>query len=86
MEAHTHQSACCVIGTNMQAHQVSDAEVIRAYKAQSGVEGGFRCLKDPLFFVSSLLVKQPSRIQGLLMVMTWALLVYSLTQRRWRQP
>jgi len=64
---------------------VSDAEVIRAYKAQAGVEGGFRFLKDPLFFVSSLFVKKPSRIQGLLMVMTLALLVYSLTQRRLRQ-
>src|SRR5439155_3855102 len=70
---------------NIQARHVSDAEVIRAYKAQSGVEGGFRFLKDPLFFVSSLFVKKPSRIQGLLLVMTLALLVYSLTQRRLRQ-
>ena len=86
IEAHTQQSACVVMGTNIQARQVSDAEVIRAYKAQSGVEGGFRLLKDPWFFVSSLFVKKPSRIQGLLMVMTLALLVYSLTQRRLRQP
>ena len=86
MEAHTPQSAGCVIGTNIHARQVSDAEVIRADKAQSGVEGGCRLLKDPLFFVSSLFVKKPRRIQGLLMVMTLALLVYSLTPRRWRQP
>jgi transposase len=85
IEAHKQQSACFVIGTNIPASHVSDAEVIRAYKAQSGVEGGFRFLKDPLFFVSSLFVKKPSRIQGLLMVMTLALLVYSLTQRRLRQ-
>ena len=85
IEAHKQQSACFVIGTNIQARHVSDAEVIRAYKAQSGVEGGFRFLKDPLFFVSSLFVKKPSRIQGLLLVMTLALLVYSLTQRRLRQ-
>ena len=85
IEAHKQQSACFVIGTNIQARHVSDAEVIRAYKAQSGVEGGFRFLKDPLFFVSSLFVKKPSRIQGLLMVMTLALLVYALTQRRLRQ-
>jgi hypothetical protein len=39
-------------------------------------------LKDPLLFVSSLFVKKPSRIEGLLMVMTLALLVYSVTQRR----
>jgi transposase len=85
IEAYKQRSACFVIGTNIPASHVSDAEVIRAYKAQSGVEGGFRFLKDPLFFVSSLFVKKPSRIQGLLMVMTLALLVYSLTQRRLRQ-
>jgi transposase len=59
--------------------------VITAYKAQSQVEGGFRFLKDPLFFVSSLFIKKPTRIQGLLMVMTLALLVYSVAQRRLRQ-
>jgi transposase len=32
------------------------------------------------------LVKQPARLQGLLMVMTRALLVYSVAQRRRRQP
>ena len=85
IEAHKQQRACFVIGTNIPACHVSDTEVIRAYKAQSSVEGGFRFLKDPLFFVSSLFVKKPSRIQGLLMVMTLALLVYSLTQRRLRQ-
>jgi len=85
IEAHKQQRACFVIGTNIPACHVSDTEVIRAYKAQSGLEGGFRFLKDPLFFVSSLFVKKPSRIQGLLMVMTLALLVYSLTQRRLRQ-
>ena len=86
IEAHKQQSAGFVIGTNIPACHVSDAEVMRAYKAQSGVEGGFRFLKAPLFFVSSLFVKKPSRMQGLLMVMTLALLVYSLTQRRLRQP
>ena len=49
------------------------------------MEGGFRFLKDPLFFVSSLFVKKPTRIEGLLMVMTLALLVYSVTQRRLRK-
>jgi transposase len=78
------QGACFVIGTNIDVSQVSDPEVIRAYKAQAQAEGGFRFLKDPLFFVSSLFVKKPCRIQGLLMVMTLALLVYSVTQRRLR--
>jgi transposase len=76
---------CFVLGTNIEAHDLSDEEVMAAYKAQSQVEGGFRFLKDPLFFVSSLFVKKPTRIQGLLMVMTLALLVYSVAQRRLRQ-
>ena len=79
------QKACFVVGTNIDANQLSDAEVFRAYKGQAQAEGGFRFLKDPLFFVSSLFVKKPSRIQGLLMVMTGALLVYSVAQRRLRQ-
>jgi hypothetical protein len=84
LEAHQPQSACCVIGTNRQARHVRDAEVLRASKAQAGVEDGVRLLKAPVFFVSSLCVKKPSRMQGLLLVMTLALLVYSLTQRRLR--
>lgn len=82
---HKHVKACFVLGTNIGASQLSDAAVIAAYKSQSCVEGGLRFLKDPLFFVASLFVKKPSRIEGLLMVMTLALLVYSGTQRRMRQ-
>jgi transposase len=74
-----------VIGSNIEANQLSDLEVIAAYKAQAQAEGGLRFLKAPLFFVSSLFVKKPCRMQGLLMVMTLALLVYAVTQRRLRQ-
>jgi transposase len=87
-EAIGHQKqrkACFVLGTNIGVSELSDTAVIAAYKRQSRVEGGFRLLKDPLFFVSSLFVKKPCRIQGLLMVMTLALLVYSVAQRRLRQ-
>jgi transposase len=85
MEHHKQVKACFVLGTNISASELGDAEVIVAYKGQSCVEGGFRFLKAPLFFVSSLFVKKPSRIEGLLMVMTLALLVYSVAQRRMRQ-
>ena len=70
------RKACFVLGTNIEVEQLSDAEVIAGYKGQAQVEGGVRFLKDPLFFVSSLFVKKPCRMQGLLMVMTLALLVY----------
>src|SRR5256886_4028757 len=75
MRQRKQHKACFVVGTNMDASQLSDAEVIRAYKGQAQAEGGFRFLKDPLFFVSSLFVKKPSRLHGLLLVMTGALLV-----------
>src|SRR6266446_3248153 len=45
------QSACFVIGTNIEANHLSDPEVIRAYKAQAQAEGGFRFLLIPSDFV-----------------------------------
>lgn len=79
-------NACGVLGTNMAAEQLSDPEVMAAYNGQARAEGGLRFLQAPRFFVSSLCVKQPSRMQGLLMVMTWALWVYSVAPRRVRKP
>jgi transposase len=81
-----HAQACFVLGTHIDASALREAEVISAYKGQSHVEGGLRFLKDPLFFVSSLFVKKPNRIAGLLMVMPLAFLVYSVAQRRLRKP
>ena len=77
--------ACFVLGTSIPDAELSDLEVIAGYKGQEAVERGFRFLKAPEFFVSSLFVKKPSRIVGLLMVMTLALLVYSVAQRRMRK-
>jgi transposase len=80
------RQACCVLGTTIPDTALTDAEVIAGSKGQSAVEGGLRLLKDPVFFVSSLCVKKPSRIQGLLLVMTLALLVSTVAQRRMRHP
>jgi len=79
------RKACFVLSTNISDAKLTDYEIYAGYKGQSSVEQGFRFLKDPIFFVSSLFVKKPSRIQGLLMVMTLALLVYSVAQRRMRK-
>src|SRR5919199_1742656 len=68
LEALKRHKACFVLGTNIGTDLLSDAEVIAGYKAQAHVEGGFRFLKDPLFFVSSLFVTKPCRIQGLLKI------------------
>jgi transposase len=75
---------CYVIGTNINQDQLSASEIIDAYREQSRAERGFRFLKDPLFFVSSLFVKKPSRISALLMVMVLSLLVYGIAERRMR--
>jgi transposase len=79
------RKACFVLGTSIPDAELSDLEVIAGYKGQGAVERGFRFLKAPEFFVSSLFVKKPSRMVGLLMVMTLALLVYSVAQRRMRK-
>ena len=78
------QKSCFVLATNIDKEVLPPEALLKHYKAQSEVEKGFRFLKDPLFFVSSLFIKKPSRIDALLMVMTLSLLVYSIAQRRMR--
>ena len=83
---HAKQLASCfVLGRNIPPEPLSDVEVSAGYKGQAQAEGGFRFLKDPLVFVSSLCVKNPPRLQGLLRVMTRSLLVYAVARRRLRQ-
>ena len=78
------QKSCFILASNTDEKELSPEDILKYYKAQSAVERGFRFLKDPLFFVSSLFIKKPSRIDALLMVMTLSLLVYSIAQRRMR--
>ena len=72
-----------VLATNeLDATLLDEATILSAYKAQNvSVERGFRFLKDPLFFASSLFLEKPQRIMALLMVMGLALLVYALAER-----
>jgi transposase len=72
------RSACFVLATNVKPEKVSDEDILFNYKKQAGVEQGFRFLKDPLFFTSSLFITKPSRITGLSMVMTLASMVYNI--------
>lgn len=65
-------------------HQLSNDQLLIEYKAQQSTERGFRFLKDPLFFTSSVFLKSPKRISALAMVMGLSLLVYSLGQRALR--
>ena len=83
-QQYVEQKSCFVLATNASKKDLKNESILYHYKAQSHVERGFRFLKDPLFFVSSLFIKKPSRIDALLMIMTLSLLVYTIAQRRLR--
>ena len=75
-----------ILATNvLDSSQLSADDALRQYKAQQGVERGFRFLKDPLFFASSVFLKSPKRIGALGLIMALCLLVYNLGQRQLRQ-
>jgi len=75
-----------ILATNvLNANQLSNSDLLREYKAQQSTERGFRFLKDPLFFTSSVFLNSPERVMALAMVMGLCLLVYTLGQRALRQ-
>lgn len=61
------------------------AELLGVYKRQSVIERSWRVCKDPRFFVDSIYLKKPSRIDALLWLMSLALLVYSALEYYLRQ-
>jgi transposase len=80
------QHSCFILATNeLDTTQLPPQEVLDGYKGQVQAERGFRFLKDPQFFASSLYLKKPERIMALLMVMTVCLLVYAALEYRIRQ-
>ena len=75
-----------ILATNViDADEVSDDDILREYKAQQSTERGFRFLKHPLFFTSSVFLNSSERVAALAMIMGLCLLVYSLGQRALRQ-
>ena len=75
-----------ILATNvLEPKTLTDEQILSEYKAQQSTERGFRFLKDPLCFASSVFLKTPRRIAALAMVMALSLLVYTLAQRTLRQ-
>jgi transposase len=75
-----------ILATNeLECEPLCAVEVLSQYKQQQSSERGFRFLKDPLFFTSSVFLKSRQRIMALAMVMALCLLVYTLAQRQLRQ-
>jgi len=75
-----------ILATNVpsESGEPTDEELLGEYKGRHAVERGFRFLKDPLFFASSLFVKTPRRVAAIAMVMGLCLLVYALGERALR--
>jgi len=75
-----------ILATNiLDTQEVSDRQILLEYKAQQSNERGFRFIKDPLFFTSSVFVKNPERVEAIGMIMGLCLLVYNLAQKKLRQ-
>ncbi len=82
-----HQNSCgrFILATNiLDKTELESLEILRIYKQQQSTERGFRFIKDPLFFADSLFVKNPERVETMMMLMALCLLVYNLGQRHLR--
>jgi transposase len=75
-----------IASTALESYQETGMNdfILKEYKSQQSTERGFRFIKDPLFFVSRVFLKSTKRIMALAMIMTLALMVYSLGQRQLR--
>ncbi|CDN17249.1 hypothetical protein RintRC_5965 [Richelia intracellularis] len=82
----TEQAGRLILSTNvLDANKLRNEDVLLEYKAQQSTEGGFRFLKDPLFFTSTVFLNSRKTVAALAMVMGLCLVVYSLGQRALRQ-
>jgi transposase len=76
-----------ILATNIpsEPEELTNDELLTEYKGRQSVERGFRFLKDPLFFTSSVFVKTPRRVAAIAMVMGLCLLVYAIGERSLRE-
>ena len=79
IEEDLERSGRYILATNVL--KLKGDELLTEYKGRQSVERGFRFLKEPLFFASSVFVKSPRRVAAIAMVMGLCLLVYALGER-----
>ncbi|MEJ6485443.1 IS1634 family transposase [Nostoc punctiforme UO1] len=71
-----------ILATNiLDKNEITNQQILEEYKDQQSNERGFRFLKDPLFFTSSVFVKKPERVEAIAMIMGVCLLVYKVISR-----
>ncbi len=63
----------------------SAEEILALYKEQGAVERGFRFIKDSSFHASEIYLKKEERIEGLMFLMTIALVIYNLAEKELRE-
>jgi transposase len=74
-----------ILGTNIiDQNQISNEEILKQYKEQSHVEGGFKFIKNDTFELDNVFLKSQRRIGALMMVMTLCLMVYNFAQHKLR--
>jgi len=81
IKTYRNQAGRFILATNsLDEKRWTQELILQEYKAQQPTERGFRFIKDPLFFASRVFLKSTKRIMALAMIMTLALMVYSLGQ------
>lgn len=85
LTAQARRESRFVLATNvLDAGQLSDAEVLKAYKGQPAAELSFKWAKNPAA-IAPIFLEIPSRIAALGCVYLMALLVYTLVERHVRK-
>jgi len=82
LEEEIRRGSCFVLVT-LPSSQASDAELLKLYKGQIGIEQNFRWTKV-VAEVAPIFLKSPERIAALGMIYVFALMVYNLIQRQIR--
>ena len=82
-EQQNQKSGVFILATNDMT--LSQQQLLNEYKSQQRVERGFRFLKSPQFLSDAMFLKNPKRIEAMLMIMTLSLLVYTALEYKIRK-
>lgn len=86
IQAHRKTLGRFILATNvLDKETFSDELMLLEYKEQSGVEAGFKFIKNDAIGLDAVYLKKPNRIAALMAVMTLCLLIYGMTQYQIRQ-
>lgn len=82
-----NQAGRFILATNqLDKLALNSEKMLSTYKnEQQKVERCFKFVKDPMFFVDSVFIKSPKRIEALGLIMALSLLVYKVAERQIRQ-